>query len=264
MRRATPRPRASREGARAQGVSAAGEIAWAMACGRYETSMPETVNAAIAQRVAQVRAAIAAACARAGRQPGEVRLIAVTKASDAPVLPALAAAGIRDFGENRLDHLALMRASAPAPAVFHAIGRIQSRQLAELAGLCEVLHSLCDEGHILRLERVLAPMGRRLPVFLQVNVADDAAKAGVSVAELPQRLALARAQPHLDVIGLMTMAPLVDGSSDGAAARRAFAGLRTLAQRHGLARLSMGMTDDFTVAVEEGATDVRIGRALVP
>lgn len=226
--------------------------------------MPEAGIAAIAARVAQVRDAIAAACARAGRQPGEVRLIAVTKAGTAAVLPALAAAGIRDFGENRLEHLALMRASAPPAAVFHAIGRIQSRQLAELVDLCEVLHSLCDEGHILRLERVLAAAGRRLPVFLQVNVADDAAKAGVSVPELPRRLALARAQPHLEVLGLMTIAPLVGGASDQAAARRAFAALRELAQRHGLARLSMGMSDDFPAAVEEGATDVRIGRALLP
>ncbi len=226
--------------------------------------MSEAGDAAIAERVAQLRGAIAAACARAGRQAHEVRLIAVTKAGGPEVLPALAAAGIGDFGENRLDHLALMRAGAPAPAVFHAIGRIQGRQLAELVGLCDVLHSLCDEGHIVRLERVLAAAGKRLPVFLQANVADDAAKAGVSPAELPRRLALARAQPHLEVLGLMTMAPLVDGVSDESAARRAFAALRELAQAQGLARLSMGMSDDFPIAVEEGATDVRIGRALFP
>jgi pyridoxal phosphate enzyme (YggS family) len=226
--------------------------------------MPHAGNAAIAARVAQVRAAIAAACARAGRQPGGVRLIAVTKASAAAVLPDLAASGIGDFGENRLDHLALMRAQAPAPAVFHAIGRIQGRQLADLARLCDVLHSLCDEDHILRLERVLGPAGRRLPVFLQVNVAADAAKAGMSAQELPRRLELARAQPHLEVVGLMTMAPLVEGRSDEAGARRAFAALRGLAGQHGLRRLSMGMSDDFAAAVEEGATDVRIGRALLP
>jgi hypothetical protein len=231
---------------------------------RYETSMSATAHAAITAQVAQVRAAIAAACARAGRQPGEVRLIAVTKAATAEVLPALTAAGIRDFGENRLDHLAVMRAQAPAPAVFHAIGRIQGRQLAELATLCDVLHSLCDEGHILRLERVLAASGRRLPVFLQVNTAADPAKAGVSPPELPRRLELARAQPHLEVLGLMTMAPLVEGRSDEAGARRAFAALRALAQAHGLPRLSMGMSDDYAAAVEEGATDVRIGRALIP
>jgi pyridoxal phosphate enzyme (YggS family) len=226
--------------------------------------MSETGNAAIAQRVAAVRAAIAAACARAGRRVDEVRLIAVTKASAAAVLPALAAAGIRDFGENRLDHLALMRAQTPAPAIFHAIGRIQGRQLAELAGLCDVLHSLCDEGHILRLERVLAAAGRRLPVFLQVNVAADADKAGMPPRELPRLLALARAQPQLEVLGLMTMAPLVAGVSDDAAAHRAFAALRALAQESGLARLSMGMSGDYAAAIEEGATDVRIGRALLP
>jgi len=220
--------------------------------------------AGLAGRVAQVRAAIAAACARAGRPPGGVRLIAVTKAATAAVLPALASAGIREYGENRLAHLAEMRAQAPAPAVFHAIGRIQGRQLADLAALCDVLHSLCDEDHIVRLERVLSASSRRLPVFLQVNVAADAAKAGIPPQELPRLLAVARAQPHLEVLGLMTMAPLVDGVSDEPSARRAFAALRELAHRHGLARLSMGMSDDFAAAVEEGATEVRIGRALLP
>ncbi len=226
--------------------------------------MPAAGAPQIADRVALVRAAIADACTRAGRQPGAVRLIAVTKASAPAVLPELAAAGIRDFGENRLEHLATMRAGAPAASTFHAIGRIQGRQLATLAGMCDVLHSLCDADHMTRLERALAAAGRRLPVFIQVNAATDAAKAGVDPSELPARLALARAQPHLEVVGLMTMAPLQDGHSEEAAARRAFAALRELSRQHGLARLSMGMSDDYVAAVEEGATDVRIGRALFP
>ena len=219
-------------------------------------------SSVIAVNVARVRAELAQACQRAGRDAASVRLIAVTKSQDQGVLPHLSACGLHDFGENRLEHLELMREQAPSDAVFHAIGRIQGRQCAALARMCDALHSLCDEDHILRLERACAAIGKRLPVFLQTNVAGDPGKSGVSPEDLPRRLDLARGQAHLDVLGLMTMAPLIDGRSDAQSARRCFAALRDCARIHGLARLSMGMSEDAIIAVEEGATDVRIGRAL--
>jgi len=216
----------------------------------------------IADNLAAVRAEIASACARAGRDPREVRLIAVTKEQGPEVLSALAAAGCVDCGENRVDHLAVMRAAAAAGTRFHAIGRVQSRQLGEIAELADCLHSLHDIDHVAKLARACAQRSRRLAVFIQANVADDPAKAGADPAALPAFIDRVRAQADLELVGLMTMAPLVDGPAAVDAARRAFAALRDLARRHALPRLSMGMSEDFAVAVEEGATDVRIGRRL--
>jgi hypothetical protein len=220
--------------------------------------------ARLAVNLAAVRGEIADACARSGRQPAQVRLVAVTKAADPRILPPLAAAGVLDVGENRLDHLDLMRAGAPAGMRFHFIGRVQGRQLAKLATTCVALHSLCEADHIARLGRACAAAGRGPEVFLQVNTAGDAAKAGMAPDELPERLALARGQ-GLAVVGLMTMAPLAaeGGQADEGTIRRCFAGLRDLAVRHGLERLSMGMSHDFPLAIAEGATDLRIGSRLL-
>jgi pyridoxal phosphate enzyme (YggS family) len=220
--------------------------------------------ARLAANLAAVRQEIAAACARAGRPPAQVTLVAVTKSAQPEVLPPLAAAGVLDVGENRLDHLELMRAGAPPGLRFHFIGRVQGRQLAKLATGCVALHSLCEAEHIARLGRACALAGRGPQVFLQVNTAGDAAKAGMAPDELPERLALARAQ-GLAVVGLMTMAPLAveGGQADEATIRRCFAALRELAGRHGLARLSMGMSHDFPLAIAEGATDLRIGSRLL-
>jgi pyridoxal phosphate enzyme (YggS family) len=218
----------------------------------------------IAANVARVRAETRAGLpTRAGRDRRQrCRLIAVTKSQDHGVLQTLSDCGIHEYGENRIDHLRTMSEQAPPHSLFHAIGRVQGRQLAQVASLCAALHSLCEEDHILRLERACSAIGKRLPVFLQVNVADDQDKSGVAMADLPMRLETARAQPHLEVLGLMTMAPLVDGKSTGDSARRCFAALRDAARVHGLPRLSMGMSEDMAIAVEEGATDVRIGRSL--
>ena len=212
----------------------------------------------IAANVAAVRREIAAACARVGRDPLAVRLIAVTKAQGPEVLAPLAAAGIRDAGENRLEHHEAMRSAADGlDLAFHAIGRVQGRQLAKLAPLSACLHGLCEIDHVERLARACS--GRRFPVFLQVNASGEAAKAGAEPERLPELLAAVRTQASLEAVGLMTMAP--EGAAE-ADLRACFRRLRGLADAHGLPRLSMGMSQDFTVAVEEGATDVRIGTRL--
>jgi pyridoxal phosphate enzyme (YggS family) len=212
----------------------------------------------IAWQVAAVRAEIAAACQRVGRDPGQVRLIAVTKSQGPEVLGPLAAAGIRDVGENRLEHQQLMYEAAHGLGLaFHAIGRVQGRQLAKLAPLSHALHSLAELEHVTRLGR--ACTHQRLQVFLQVNTSGEAAKAGVTPADLPALLTAARAESGLEVVGLMTMAP--EGAAEPLI-RSTFRDLRILAQQHGLQRLSMGMSQDFSIAIEEGATDVRIGTRL--
>jgi pyridoxal phosphate enzyme (YggS family) len=218
----------------------------------------------IAANLAEVREHITTVCRQHDRDPQGVRLIAVTKEQQPEVLAPLAATGAIDFGENRVDHLEIMHASAPAGTRFHFIGRVQGRQLAKLAPFSVAIHSLCDADHIERLGRACVALGKQIETFLQVNVADDAAKAGIALADLPARIDLARATAGLDVVGLMTMAPLAaqGGQADEATIRRCFAGLRTLAERHGLPRLSMGMSEDFPLAIAEGATDVRIGSRL--
>ncbi len=220
---------------------------------------PPDLVARIVANVAAVRSEIAAACVHSGRDAASVRLIAVTKSQGPEVLAALAAAGIADFGENRLEHLAEMLLHAPLGARFHAIGRVQGRQLAGVAADCAVLHSLCATDHIGRLARACTAHGRRLPVFIQVNTAGEVSKAGLAPGEVAGFVAAVRAESALDPVGLMTMAP--EGVAEGEI-RAAFAALRVLAGELGLARLSMGMSQDFRLAIAEGATDIRVGTRL--
>ena len=210
----------------------------------------------IAANVASVRAEIDLACARVGRDPATVRLIAVTKSQGPEVLAPLAAAGIRDIGENRLEHQLLMRETAVGLGLaIHAIGRVQGRQLAKLAPLSDCLHSLCEADHVARLAHACDGRAQPLPVFLQVNTSGEEAKAGVEPAALPALLAAARAASGLAVVGLMTMAP--EGATAGVL-RATFGRLRDLAEACGVSRLSMGMSQDFARSVEDGATDVSI------
>ena len=229
----------------------------------------------ISANLSEIRATIAEVCHRHARNPQDVRLIAVTKEQEPSVIAPLIAAGVKELGENRIDHLELMQVAAPPEARFHFIGRVQGRQLAKLAPLCVAIHSLCEADHIERLGRACAAAcaaacttSQRIQVFVQVNVANDAAKAGVRPDELAQRIEHAQAFPGLEVVGLMTMAPLAQavgaegGQADERTIRTCFSALRVLAEHHHLPRLSMGMSDDFHFAVAEGATDIRVGSRL--
>jgi pyridoxal phosphate enzyme (YggS family) len=216
----------------------------------------------IAQQVAAVRAEIAAACQRCGRDPAGINLIAVTKSQGPEVLDALRACGIHDFGENRIDHLEEMRrVGGLAGDRWHFIGRVQSRQLQAIAPAVFALHSLHDPGHLERLDRACQAAGVRLPVFLQVNASGETSKAGIDPAELGPALAKARSMIGLEIRGLMTMAPDL-GLHASAVVRDTFRNLRLMAKAHGLDRLSMGMSGDFAIAIEEGATEVRVGSRL--
>jgi pyridoxal phosphate enzyme (YggS family) len=216
----------------------------------------------IAAQVDAVRDEIQAACQRAGRDPAAVRLIAVTKAQGPEVLPALAAAGVAAVGENRLDHHLLMHRSAPQGLEFHAIGRLQGRQLAKLLPISSCFHGLCDADHLTRLAQACADQGRQVEVFIQVNTSGEATKSGVPAAALPDLLAHAQTLARLDVVGLMTMAPERDEGASETAIRSCVARCRELARLQGLKRLSMGMSQDFAWAIEEGATDIRVGTRL--
>jgi pyridoxal phosphate enzyme (YggS family) len=216
----------------------------------------------IAANVAAVRLDIAVACTRSGRDPAGVTLVAVTKTRNPEVLAALRSAGVHDFGENRIEHLHEMVAHGLPGDRWHYIGRVQGRQLAKLVPLVQALHSLCDPEHVERLARACRQSSRRLAVYVQVNSSGEASKAGITAESLPGILAAIRAQPTLDPVGLMTMAPELGANADVATVRACFTRLRELASRHGLGGLSMGMSSDLAIAIEEGATVVRVGSRL--
>ncbi len=209
---------------------------------------------------------IATAAARAGRDPAEVTLVAVSKTVAAQRVQSAIDAGLGVLGENRVQEAA-DKIPATSGGAWHLVGPLQSNKAGRAVDLFEVIQSIDGLALAQRLDRLAGERrpGRPLPVLLQVNVADDPSKAGFSPAGVAADLASILALPNLRVDGLMTIGPLV-ASADAArptfvALRRLSAELRERQPDLGPA-LSMGMTDDFEAAVEEGATIVRIGRAL--
>lgn len=233
----------------------------------------------IRENIAHVCAEIDAACQRAGRDPADVTLIAVSKQKPAAAVLAALEAGVQHFGENRVEEsewkIPQVAAQALTKPVWHMIGHLQSRKAKALPGLLDVLHSLDSVKLAEKLSQQLAQTGGTLEVLLQMNVSGEVSKEGfqavgwqtdaaVFSALCVQAAAIAQL-PGLRLRGLMTMAPIAD---DPEVVRPFFASLAALRAalsaklQIALPDLSMGMTDDYPVAIEEGATFVRIGRAL--
>jgi pyridoxal phosphate enzyme (YggS family) len=216
---------------------------------------------ATAGRLEAVRLRIAEACRRSGRSPDEVTLVAVAKGFPPEAVREAAAVGISHFGENRVQEaqakLPLLADLWPRPT-WHMVGHLQTNKVKTALNLFDIIHSV-DSLHLAEAISKRVPPSLRVPVLLEVNIAGDPAKYGFTPQELPTQAEAIRRLPGLDVRGLMTVAPMVE---DPEAVRPVFRRLRQLAHSLGLADLSMGMTDDFEVAVEEGATIVRIGRAI--
>ena len=214
---------------------------------------------ALGERLAQVRARIAAACARAGRDPATVTLVAVSKLKPAASVRAAYAAGQRDFGENYAQELRDKAAELAAlPGLrWHAIGPLQTNKVKYVARAASAFHALdrLEVAEELSRRRLEAP----LPCYVELNLGAESSKGGLRPEALPQFLERVRALPGLRVEGLMALPP---PSEDPEAMRPHFARLRSLARAHGLGGLSMGTTLDFEVAVEEGATLVRVDTAL--
>ncbi|MCA9980749.1 MAG: YggS family pyridoxal phosphate-dependent enzyme [Anaerolineales bacterium] len=236
----------------------------------------------IIKRLTQVQERINRACERAGRDPADVTLVAVTKTWPVEVLLEAYAVGLRHFGENRTYEIEEKRPwlerelGADNGIVWHYIADLQSRQTQTVADLADYFHALDRLKIARRLSARLAENGRvSLPVLLQVNVSGEASKAGVNchnwetaVSEQLQLHELATAVstlPHLQLHGLMTMAPWHAPDDE---IRTVFSRTRALrdwladALGHELPTLSMGMTDDFELAILAGATHIRVGRAL--
>ncbi|WP_243094037.1 YggS family pyridoxal phosphate-dependent enzyme [Thermus thalpophilus] len=199
---------------------------------------------------------IAAACQRAGRNPGEVRLVAVTKGrTPEEIREKVLCYGDFPLGESRVQE-ALKKMEA-LRAEWHLVGHLQ-RNKAKFAPRFALIHSLDSLRLAEALEGVGAKAGLRLRVLVEVNLGREPQKHGVLEEELPELLARVREMGHLEVLGLMTVPPV---GPEGVV-RPIFKRLSELADRYGLRERSMGMSDDYEWAVEEGATLVRIGRAL--
>lgn len=211
-----------------------------------------------ATRLAAILEGIAAAANLARRKPAEVTLVAVSKTRSAEEIEALIDAGQRDFGESRVQETLgkwpEIR-SRHTQIRLHGIGRLQSNKAAEAVALFDTIHSL-DRSSLLDALVAAGEKAERFPeVFVQVAIGDEEQKGGVALADLPQFLETVRSSP-LPLVGLMAIPPL------GVEPSPYFALLAKLGARHGLARLSMGMSGDYRAAVMLGATEVRIGSAL--
>jgi pyridoxal phosphate enzyme (YggS family) len=218
-------------------------------------------------RLAALRERISDACARAGRDPAEVTIVAVTKTHPAAVVEAVRAAGLFDIAENRVQELEEKVVAVGREAVrWHLIGHLQRNKARRAVELADLIHSVDSERLARKLSEEALSTGGKVDALVQVNVSGEETKGGLEGSRSLDQLAEICGLPGLRVIGLMTMAPLTD---DQGVIRRVFASTRRLADearslpgfeaRH----LSMGMSGDFELAVEEGSTLVRIGTALI-
>jgi len=219
----------------------------------------------ISDNLEEVRARIAAACERAGRPLDSVRLLAVSKTVGPEFVRAAAACGQSCFGENRVQEAAAKIQECSERLQWHLIGHLQSNKAAQAARLFDWVHSVDSIKLLEALDRHAADAGRTLQVLIQVSVSGERAKSGLAPEAVPELLQRANTLHHVEIRGLMTLPPL---SEDLEKTRPFFRRLRELrdewAESLGieLPELSMGMTHDLAVAIEEGATFVRVGTGI--
>ncbi len=214
----------------------------------------------------KVRAKIHAACVRAGRDPNSVRLLAVTKTVGASVIEELARLGITDVGENRVQTLVEKFPQVQAPLRWHFIGPLQRNKARKALELCSAIHSVDSLKLLEAIDRLSGEMHKITPIFLEIHVSGEASKQGFSPQQALEAAQMAAKLPHLQLEGLMTMAPM---AKDPEKVRPFFRQLRELRDKLEAAKvfrnggqLSMGMSQDYEVAIEEGADWVRVGSAL--
>lgn len=227
-----------------------------------------SVRAVLSENLAAVRGRVGEACTRAGRDPGEVTLVVVTKTVEPEVIETLADLGVREVGENRVQAL-VHRAGrlGHRDLNWHMIGHLQRNKVRKVLPVASLIQSVESLRLARAIDRVAGELGRSAEVLLEVNISGEEAKFGLTPDGARDLVQQAPEWPHLRILGLMTMPPLVD---DPETVRPIFVGLRDL--RDSLAaeappevrmqHLSMGMTQDYVQAVEEGATIVRVGTAI--
>jgi len=223
------------------------------------------------QRLQEVRTRIAEACSRAGRTTDEVKIVAVTKYVGVDEMQGLLHAGLADFGENRIQ-VALPKwehfTTRGEMIHWHYIGSLQTNKLRDVLGKFVLIHSLDRLSLAEGIQKRADALGERVSCLVQVNVSGEASKGGFAPDEVPAFLARLREMPAIEVRGYMTMAPIVETPEEARPVFRRLRELRDEWLRAGIApetavELSMGMSADYEVAVEEGATLVRLGSILV-
>lgn len=223
----------------------------------------------LAARLTGVRERITAAALACGRGPEEVGLIAISKTHPASVIRTLIELGATDFGENRVQEAEEKIAEIGRQQVrWHLVGHLQANKARRAVSLFEVIHSLDSLDLARRLDRLCAEEGReKLPVLIQVDLGHEETKSGVDESELTHMVDGLGPLSHLDLIGLMTMPPFFDDTEQSRPFFRRLRELRDELESRGVfgdrrGELSMGMTHDFEIAIQEGATMVRIGTAI--
>jgi pyridoxal phosphate enzyme (YggS family) len=219
----------------------------------------------IADNVARVRERVERSLARAGRSSGAATIVAVTKTFPAGVVREVIRCGIADIGENRVQEMVAKAAEVELPCRWHLVGPLQRNKAAKAVSIAHLVHAIDGVRIAQTVDRLALERGQRVRVLLEVNTSGEATKHGVSAAEAPAVADALVSLPHLEWRGLMTVGP---AGSDPGATRGCFRALAELAaslrSRSGLAlpELSMGMSDDFEIALEEGATILRLGRVI--
>jgi PLP dependent protein len=215
------------------------------------------LSTVLRERLEQVRERIEGAARRAGRRPDEITLVAITKVFPASVIREAYDLGLRDFGENYIQEFEgkFPEVAELAEARFHFVGHLQSNKARRATELFHVIQTVDTP----KLARRLDESGRRLPVMIEVKLSEEGLRSGASPDELGALVDALRSCENLDLTGLMTMPPWSDNAEDS---RPFFIRLRGLAEQLGLGKLSMGMSHDLEIAIEEGATHVRVGTAL--
>jgi PLP dependent protein len=221
----------------------------------------------ISDNILSVRQRIGAAAERSSRDPSSVKLVAVTKTVDLEDMEQALATQVEEFGENRVQELLRKYPHFAAKINWHLIGHLQSNKVKQVLGKAQLIHSLDRLSLAREISRTAQELQLTVPLLVQVNISGEESKYGLSTVEVNDFLAEIHAYPGINIKGLMTMAPLVPHQEE---ARPVFKGLATLAEDikrqnfPGVTMniLSMGMTNDFEVAVEEGANLVRVGSAI--
>lgn len=216
----------------------------------------------VARNLQGVRQRIAEAAARAGRSPEEITLVVVTKTQPVERIEEAIAAGARHIGENYVQEAREKRHHIRSSVTWHLIGHLQSNKAGQAAALFDVIHTIDSLQLAQRVSRRAIELGREIDVLVEVNLPEEPTRYGVPLSEAPPLLEALAGLPGLRPVGLMGMAPFTDNPED---ARPYFAQLRAVWERLPAPyrrHLSMGMSGDFEVAIEEGATMVRVGTAI--
>ena len=217
------------------------------------------------ERLDAIQRRIASACAKAGRAADEVRLVAVSKTHGPDRVREAAECGVTVFGENRVQEAGVKIPMCPGRLTWHLVGHLQSNKARPAARLFDMIHSIDSLKLLEAVERACHDEGKRMPVCIEVNVSGESSKFGLPPEKVPELLSAADRLQNVQIAGLMTMPPLTE---DIEKARPHFRRLRELRDAWRaetglpLDELSMGMSHDFEIAIEEGATLIRVGTAL--